>query len=250
MNLSNRFRQVLGDARAFCVLTGAGISAESGVPTFRGVDGLWKKFKPEELASFDAFIRNPDLVWEWYNYRRQLIDKVTPNPGHLALAKMEDMVETFTLVTQNVDNLHHLAGSRKILELHGNIMRSYCIECGASADRLDLSEKGAVPKCGRCGGLIRPDVVWFGEMLPADVFEEAERAASLCDVFLCVGTSAIVYPAALLPQVARRAGAYTVEINTEATDQTELFDEVLLGKAGELLPYIVENLLESKGIKL
>ncbi len=246
MNLSDKFLRVLGQTKAICVLTGAGISAESGVPTFRGVDGLWKKFKPEELANFDAFIRNPQLVWEWYNYRRQLIERVTPNRGHGALAAMEDMVQTFTLVTQNVDNLHRLAGSRNILELHGNIMRSYCIQCGTRIDKPEFSGEGSVPHCGKCGGLVRPDVVWFGEMLPEGVFEKAEKAASQCDAFLCVGTSAVVYPAASLPQAAKRAGAYTVEINIEATDQSGLFDEVLLGKAGDMLPCIAESLQKTK----
>ncbi len=249
MNLSDEFQRVLGRAKAICVLTGAGMSAESGVPTFRGADGLWKKFKPEELANFEAFIRNPQLVWEWYNYRRQLIEKVVPNAGHAALAKMEDLVDRFTLVTQNVDNLHRVAGSKRILELHGNIMRSLCTECATKTDDPHLATEKGVPRCKKCGGLIRPDVVWFGEMLPAGVFEEAERAAGLCDVFLSVGTSAIVYPAASLPQAAKRSGAYTVEINIEATEQSDLFDEVMRGKAGEVLPCIAETLQMTKGVK-
>ncbi len=175
--------------------------------------------------------------------------KVSPNRGHVALAALEGMVEDFTLVTQNVDNLHELAGNRNILELHGNIMRSSCVDCGTKTERFAVPEKEGLPRCGNCGGLIRPDVVWFGEMLPTGIFEQAERAAGKCDVFLCVGTSAIVYPAASLPEVAKRAGAYTVEINIETTDQSDLFDERLHGKAGEVLPRIVLFLQMTKGVE-
>lgn len=250
MKPSERLQDVLRKSRAVCVLTGAGISAESGVPTFRGADGLWKKFRPEELANFDAFIRNPQLVWEWYNYRRHLIEKVVPNDGHQALVRMEGLVERFTLVTQNVDNLHHRAGSKYVLELHGNIMRSYCIGCGTKDNQPDFSGEKKIPQCKRCGGLIRPDVVWFGEMLPQDIFAEAERAARECDVFISVGTSAIVYPAASLPQTAKQAGAHTVEVNVESTDQSRLFDESILGKAGEILPQIAMSLQTTKGAQV
>ena len=188
------------------VLTGAGVSAESGVPTFRGEDGLWKKFRPEELASFDAFISNPRLVWEWYSYRRRLISEVKPNPGHYALARMEDVVENFCLVTQNVDGLHRSAGSRRILELHGNIMRNRCMECGRKDESADLDVGDRLPRC-RCGGLMRPDVVWFGEMLPQEILDSAFREAEEAEVFLSIGTSAVVQPAASLPLVAKRNGA-------------------------------------------
>ncbi len=249
MNLSEGFRKALQQRQAICVLTGAGISAESGVPTFRGTDGLWKKFRPEELANFDAFIRNPQLVWEWYNYRRQLIERVAPNQGHIALATIEHLVEDFTLVTQNVDNLHRRAGSKHILELHGNIMQSYCIDCGTKDAPPDFSSGDKIPHCKSCGGLVRPDVVWFGETLPQDVFEEAERAAQRCGLFMCVGTSAIVYPAASLPMTAKQAGAYTVEVNVERTEQSRMFDEMLLGKAGDILPSIAEFIQLTKGVK-
>lgn len=250
MKLSAALLAALEKSRSICVLTGAGISAESGVPTFRGADGLWKKFRPEELANVDAFIRNPQLVWEWYNYRRQLIEKVVPNAGHIALAAIEGAVADFTLVTQNVDNLHRRAGSKRVLELHGNIMRSYCIDCGTKDDHPTLSGEDMVPHCKACGGLVRPGVVWFGEALPEDVFEEAERAAQRCNLFFSVGTSAIVYPAASLPFTARQAGAYTVEINVERTEQSHRFDEVYLGRAGEILPSIAESIHSIKGIKL
>jgi NAD-dependent deacetylase len=249
MKLSDELLNVLQEARSICVLTGAGISAESGVPTFRGAEGLWKKFRPEELANFDAFIRNPQLVWEWYSYRRQLIETVTPNQGHIALARIEQGVDDFTLVTQNVDNLHRRAGSKRILELHGNIMQSYCIECGAKEDHPDFSGENKIPRCKICGGLVRPAVVWFGEMLPRDVFEEAEQAAKRCSLFMCVGTSAIVYPAASLPMIAKQAGAYTIEVNIERTEQSRIFDESLVGKAGDILPSIADSILQIKGVK-
>ncbi len=225
-------------AARIVVLTGAGVSAESGVPTFRGEDGLWKKFRPEELASFDAFISNPRLVWEWYSYRRRLISEVKPNPGHYALARMEDVVENFCLVTQNVDGLHRSAGSRRILELHGNIMRNRCMECGRKDESADLDVGDRLPRC-RCGGLMRPDVVWFGEMLPQEILNSAFREAEEAEVFLSIGTSAVVQPAASLPLVAKRNGAYVVEINMESTPITSQVDETILGKSGEILPRLV-----------
>ncbi len=249
VNIPDRLKDVLGSANSICVLTGAGISAESGVPTFRGEEGLWKKFRPEELANFDAFIRNPQLVWEWYNYRKKLIDSVAPNPGHFALAAMEARVPEFALVTQNVDNLHRRAGSKRILELHGNIMQSRCVDCGKYEDHPDFAVSGQIPKCKSCGGLIRPDVVWFGEMLPQDVFEEAEQAVRRCDLFLSIGTSAVVYPAASLPAMARQSGAYTVEVNIERTELSGRFHEVLHGKAGEILPLMEQTMAMKRGVK-
>ncbi|MBI5464012.1 MAG: NAD-dependent deacylase [Ignavibacteriales bacterium] len=246
MMVSHRLKHILRQASSMCVLTGAGISAESGVPTFRGKDGLWKKFKPEELANFDAFIRNPELVWEWYSYRKRLIDNVRPGAGHTALAELERFVPRFTLVTQNVDNLHQRAGSKRVLELHGNIERSYCIACGSDANEEHLNRTEGVPRCERCGGLVRPAVVWFGELLPHDVFNEAEEAARWCDVFLCVGTSAVVYPAAALPATAKHAGAYVVEVNMERTDISHYVDESLIGLAGTILPELVGILREEK----
>lgn len=242
MNFSDKLLATLQHARSVCVLTGAGVSAESGVPTFRGEDGLWKKFKPEELANFDAFINNPELVWEWYTYRKQVIKNVQPNPAHLALVEMEQMVPDFTLVTQNVDNLHRRAGSKNVLELHGNIERSYCIDCRTVAEDVELTPDRKAPRCEKCGGLIRPDVVWFGELLPVEIFQKASAAANRCELFLTVGTSAIVYPAASLPQVARSRGAYVVEINAEPTEISPRVHESLIGKAGEILPALVKEL--------
>lgn len=230
-----------------CALSGAGVSAESGVPTFRGNDGLWKKFRPEELANFDSFIKNPDLVWEWYSYRRKLISEVRPNPGHIALALMQDIVPDFTLVTQNVDNLHVRAGSRNVVELHGNIMRSYCLECGLFAGDTLQEPRAGIPRCEHCGGMLRPDVVWFGELLPLGAFQKAAEAAQRCDVFLCVGTSGIVYPAASIPVMARETGAYVVEINPEYTDLSPGMHETLLGPSGEILPGLLSIMKEYHG---
>jgi NAD-dependent deacetylase len=237
---SERLLERLSSATSVAALTGAGISAESGVPTFRGSEGLWKKFKPEELASFDAFIRNPDLVWEWYSYRKKLIAEVKPNPGHYALADMEKLFLDFAVVTQNIDNLHQRAGSTRVYELHGNIERNYCIKCGRRYRNDELASAALAPRCIDCGGLIRPDVVWFGELLPADQWELADQASRNADVFLSIGTSAIVYPAASLPLVAKENGAYIVEVNAETTPLSDIAHESLIGKAGEILPRLVE----------
>ena len=247
MTISIKLRSLLQRVKSICVLTGAGISAESGVATFRGVDGLWSKLKPEELANFDAFMRNPELVWEWYNYRRQIVHDVKPNPAHYALARLEELVKEFTLVTQNIDNLHFRAGSKKVLELHGNIERSYCIDCGKFVKNVEVTMEKKVPRCSSCNGLIRPDVVWFGEMLPEDVFEAATEAANRCEFFFTVGSSAVVYPAANLPLIARKQGAYVVEINMERTEISHRVNETLLGKAGEILPQLVKIKEEIKG---
>lgn len=232
----------LKKAKTVAALTGAGISAESGVPTFRGEQGLWKKFRPEELANFNAFIKNPKFVWEWYNFRINLIRQVKPNPGHYALVKMENHFPDFCLITQNVDNLHRLAGSRRIYELHGNIMRNRCVDCNKQMDEIAFSDEENLPRCD-CGGLIRPDVVWYGESLPEDVLTKSYDAADRSDVFFSIGTSAVVQPAASLPLEAKRAGAYVVEINFEPTVITNYVDESIIGKSGEILPELVKRIL-------
>jgi NAD-dependent deacetylase len=224
------------------VLTGAGISAESGIPTFRDPGGLWDRFRPEELANVHAFLRNPELVQRWYEHRRRAARETEPNPGHFALVELESIVPDFTLITQNVDNLHRRAGSRNMVELHGNIMRSYCMDCEREADLDGLAGGAAV--CNACGGLIRPDVVWFGEMLPEAAVERAVAAAGRADVFLSIGTSAVVYPAAGLPLQARDAGAYVAEINIERSAIARELDEVMIGKSGEILPELVAALRE------
>jgi NAD-dependent deacetylase len=245
--ISDRLREVLGRAESVCAMSGAGVSAESGVPTFRGKEGLWKKFKPEELANFDSFIRNPELVWEWYSYRRKLISEVNPNPGHIALARMQELVPDFTLVTQNVDNLHARAGSRNVIELHGNIMRSYCLKCGLFAGEFGQETAAGIPHCEHCGGMLRPDVVWFGELLPQGSFQKAVEAAQRCDLFLCVGTSGIVHPAASIPRIARETGACVVEINPEYTDLSPGMTETLLGPSGAILPALFSIMKEYHG---
>lgn len=232
----------LRGARRVVALTGAGISAESGVPTFRGEGGLWRNYRPEDLATPEAFQRQPELVWEWYNWRRRLIGQCQPNPGHLALARLETRIPGFVLITQNVDGLHRQAGSTRILELHGNIMRNRCIECGEVAEA-EVQEQLRLVYCA-CGGLMRPDVVWFGETLPDAVLDKAFAVSETADVFLSVGTSALVYPAASLPYLAQRAGGMVVEINLEETPLSATADLVLRGSAGEVLPRIV-HLVES-----
>jgi NAD-dependent deacetylase len=239
VSISDRLKSLLSKKTKVVALTGAGISAESGVPTFRGEDGLWKKFRPEELATFDAFMANPQLVWEWYEYRRKIIEEIKPNPGHLALVDFQNHFEKFDLITQNVDGLHHQAGSKKVIELHGNIMRNKCIRCGRKYDSLERTTEGIPPKCP-CGGNIRPDVVWFGEMLPQDAINNAFRVSSECDIFFSVGTSAVVHPAASLPLIAKRNKAYVVEVNIEPTEISHLVNESLFGKAGEILPALVK----------
>lgn len=241
MTVSEKLLNRLKSAYTITVLTGAGISAASGVPTFRGEEGLWKKFKPEELANFNAFMQNPELVWEWYNWRRQLIMDVKPNLGHYALVDMEKLFPEFTLITQNVDNLHQEAGSQKIIELHGNIMRDKCAECSRPYSGEWDSEK-EIPKCPECGGLIRPDVVWFGELLPSDAIQTAQEAAMQCEVFFSVGTSAVVEPAASLPYIAKGNGAYVVEINPEETPLTPVCDEHVGMAADQFLPMLVIEL--------
>lgn len=232
----------LARAERVAVLTGAGISAESGVPTFRDPGGLWQRFRPEELANIDAFLRNPTLVQGWYAHRRKIVEDVAPNPGHDALAALERLVPTFLLATQNVDGLHQRAGSERVVELHGAITRSYCLDCGETAadGELGTIERGLEARCAGCGGLLRPDVTWFGEMLPEGAMETAAEAAAIADVFLSVGTSAVVYPAAGLPLVAKDSGAYVAEVNVERSAIAHELDEVVLGRSGEVLPALVE----------
>ena len=240
MDIPSGLIKKLKSARAIVFFSGAGISAESGIPIFRGKDGIWNKLRPEELANFNAFMRNPQLVWEWYNYRKSIVQESKPNPGHLAIVEMEKYFEKVIVITQNVDNLHRRAGSKTIYELHGNIERNFCAKCKKHYDG-ELDFEDGIPKC-TCGGLIRPDVVWFGEFLPADQFQLSEKAARNCDVFFIVGTSAVVYPAASLVQVAKSNGAYLVEVNIEETEASSIVDVSLFGESGKILPQIVEEL--------
>jgi NAD-dependent deacetylase len=228
------------EARHVCVLTGAGISAESGIPTFRdALTGLWARFKPEELATPEAFDRNPTLVWEWYEARRAQVLGTEPNAGHRALARLAARVPRFTLVTQNVDGLHQRAGSPVVLEYHGNILRDRCMVEQVVAERAPVAV-GNLPRCAGCGALLRPDVVWFGEAIAPRTMREADLAASDCDVFLSVGTSSLVYPAAGLAQTALRRGATVIEVNPNPTDLSPLAGLSLRGPAGVLLPQLLE----------
>jgi NAD-dependent deacetylase len=215
------------------------MSAESGVPTFRDAQtGLWARFRPEELATPEAYAADPRLVWDWYEWRRTLVARAAPNPGHFALATMERSLPAFTLITQNVDGLHHVAGSRNVLELHGSLARNKCYEGGHAVDTWAATDERP-PRCPLCGGRVRPDVVWFGEALPADVLHSAAEAAARCDVFLSVGTSSVVEPAASLPHTAIRAGAVLVEVNPQPTPLTPSARFALTGPSGVILPALV-----------
>lgn len=226
-------------ARSIAVFTGAGVSAESGVPTFRDAQtGLWARYRPEDLATPEAFRRDPVMVWNWYAWRRERIAAVQPNPAHLAIVALERHVPHVTVLTQNVDGLHGRAGSRDIIELHGNIARNHCLDCGREAE--DLPSDGSVPpRCASCSGMLRPGVVWFGEALPAAAWSRAAELARTANILLCIGTSSLVEPAASLPRLARDNGALIVQINPEATAHDALAHHVLRGRAGEVLPALV-----------
>ena len=244
---SDRLVAMLEHAGSVVAFTGAGVSAESGVPTFRGSDGVWKKFKPEELASLDAFIKNPELVWEWYAHRKKIIAEIEPNAGHCALAEMERLFPHFAVVTQNIDNLHQRAGSKTVYELHGSIERNYCMKCGAPYSNEEIASNDIQHsfsfRCRKCSGLVRPDVVWFGEMLPEEEWDKSIRAAESADIFLSIGTSGVVYPAASIPMVAKRHGAYVVEINPESTPLTNAADEFIQGLSGVVLPALYDRVV-------
>lgn len=221
-------------------LTGAGVSQESGLRTFRDTQtGLWAQYKPEDLASPQAFRRDPKLIWDWYAWRREAVKSVRPNAGHYALVEIETRVPDFTLITQNVDGLHRLAGNQNVLELHGNIQRVRCCECYTFAETWG-DDTESVPQCSVCGGLLRPDVVWFGEALPRDQLEAAVEAARNCEVFFSIGTSGVVQPAASLAHAARNRGAVVIEINAEPTPLTSKANYFFQGKSGEILPELVK----------
>lgn len=238
----------LKSARRVVVLTGAGVSAESGIPTFRDAHtGLWAKYDPTQLATPEAFARNPKLVWDWYEWRRELRRNTQPNAGHYALAAMEKFFARLVIITQNIDGLHQLAGSSDVIELHGNLQRNQC-----SREHIVIDRATAYPTaegllaCPRCGAHLRPDVVWFGEPLPHAALARAITEATQCEVFFVIGTSGVVEPAASLPRYAKRAGAFLVEINPEETPLSPMADVVLRGQSGKILPEIVERFQEEK----
>jgi NAD-dependent deacetylase len=240
INIPAELITLLRGTSKLVALTGAGVSQESGLRTFRDAQtGLWARYKPEELASPEAFQRDPKLIWDWYAWRREAIKAVRPNAGHYALVEIEKRIPQFTLVTQNVDGLHRMAGSRNVLELHGNIQRVRCAECNSFTDEWG-DDTDAVPRCALCGGLLRPDVVWFGETLPRDQLEAAVEAARACEVFFSIGTSGVVQPAASLGFAAHNRGAVVVEINAEPTPLTSKVNYALHGRSGEILPRLVE----------
>lgn len=247
INLPGDFVERIRSARAVVVFTGAGISAESGVPTYRGGGGTitWRGLAPAELSSPRLLRSDPRMFWDWFLFRRGFLSTVEPNPGHCSIAQWEDRFKSFLLVTQNVDGLHAKAGSRSMVELHGNIWRNRCQSCNEAIADLADDPATTLPYCP-CGGLIRPDVVLFGETLPARAWRSACEAAMTCDLFITIGTSAAVYPAAELPMIARRGGALMIEVNPEETDLSALSDVSLRGKAGEILPELSRSLFEGE----
>jgi NAD-dependent deacetylase len=231
----------LKKATRVAALTGAGVSQESGLRTFRDAQtGLWQQYRPEDLATPRAFARDPKLVWDWYAYRRETAKGAHPNPGHYALAAMEKIIPEFTLITQNVDGLHRVAGSQNILELHGSILKVRCSECGTYADEWDEG-LDVLPRCSKCNGYLRPAVVWFEESLPRPQLDAAVNAAQTCQVFFSIGTSGVVHPASALAHTAKAAGAVVVEVNAEPTPLTAKADFVFHGRSGEILPGLVQT---------
>lgn len=238
-------KEAIKKAKSITVLTGAGISKASGIPTFRGKDGLWNRYSPEELATMGAFLKNPKLVWQWYNYRRKLIKDTKPNKAHYALVELEKIFkEKFALITQNVDSLHKTAGTKNIYELHGNIFEVRCLKCGkVYYDDKIYTDEELVPKCRYCkDGSLRPNVVWFGENLSRDILDSSMKLSAACDVFMAIGTSGVVQPAASLPKIAHDNGAFVVEINIEYSGISIYSDEVILDEADKILPKIIEAL--------
>jgi NAD-dependent deacetylase len=237
----NALKEVISKSGRIAALTGAGISAESGVPTFRGEGGIWRHYQVTDVATPQAFSRDPELVWEFYNWRRSLISDITFNPGHKALAALERHVKDFILITQNVDGLHRKAGSKNLIELHGNLWEVRCTRCHRLTE--DRSPNmGGLPTCEECGGLLRPNVVWFGETLDPDILHRAIEAARSCELMLVIGTSGVVQPAASLAFEAKSGGAVVAEINIERTPQSGMMDFVLTGESGKILPMLEEDL--------
>lgn len=248
LSIAPEIVQAVQQARHLVVFTGAGVSAESGVPTFRdALSGLWSRFDPMQLATPEAFVRDPALVWGWYQWRRQLMREVAPNPAHRAIARLQQRPTRFTLITQNVDDLHEQAGSCDVVHLHGSLFAPRCFDCGrpyVGADELVMvcEQAQEPPLCGECGGRVRPGVVWFGEALPEEALATAFAAAEACDCLLSVGTSGVVQPAALIPEMASRAGATVIHINPEAVPVRHAHEYSVQGPAGVILPRLLEEM--------
>jgi len=237
-----RAAQLLSQADHIIAFTGSGISSESGIPTFRGKDGLWKQFKAQDLATPGAFSSNPKLVWEWYDWRRNIIADKKPNPGHKILAEWNDLFSSLYVITQNIDGLHQKAGSENIIELHGNIWKLRCTKEGTVTEDHSCPLKEIPPICKKCGALMRPHVVWFGESLDTELLSEAVKMCSKADLMLAIGTSSLVYPAASIPMTAAESGVKVIEINPESTPLTPRADTSIRGKAGDVLPGISDIL--------
>ncbi|MCS6985278.1 MAG: NAD-dependent deacylase [Leptospiraceae bacterium] len=222
------------------VLTGAGISQESGIPTFRGNDGVWKHYRAQDLATPEAFARNPELVWEWYLYRRQLVREKKPNPAHYALVRLKNLKQKTELITQNVDGLHRRSGFGEHTEMHGYLFRDVCTRC--SWEREDYESHEKIPHCPRCGSMMRPGVVWFGESIPEKAWQHFHRLSRECELLMVIGTSQVVYPAAALSQYVRQRSAYVIEINPELTTSCQGKSIYLGYKAGFILPKLIDEL--------
>lgn len=229
---------------AVAVWSGAGISAESGIPTFRGAGGLWKTYRAEELATPQAFARDPQLVWQWYSHRRAVVNDHQPNAGHYALAQLAEHVAEMMVITQCVDGYHQAAGMSDVIELHGNILQNRCHECGKITDDRDGIYDDELPRCNSCNGRLRPNVVWFGESLPVTALEQGMLAAAECSVFLSIGASALVYPAAYMPEVALSRGAFLAELNLEPTALTPHVHAFIEGPAATRLPELIAKLVD------
>ena len=233
-------RDRIQQAQSVTVLTGAGISADSSVPTFRGPEGLWKNFRPEDLASPDAFARDPKLVWEWYNWRRELLSTKRPNAAHEALVQLEVQIPDFWVITQNVDGLHHSAGTQNLSELHGNIWKVRCTVCNQVSENTEIPLLFP-PTCSTCEGLLRPHIVWFGESLEPTIIEHSHAALQRCDMLLIIGTSGVVYPAASFASIAKDHGAFVVELNLDPTPHSSGVDVSFQGRAKELVPLLLKE---------
>ncbi|WP_198017691.1 NAD-dependent deacylase [Syntrophorhabdus aromaticivorans] len=237
--MNNQVTDRLASTKFLLVITGAGISAESGIPTFRGNEGLWKNYRAEDLATPHAFARDPETVWEWYDWRRGIIGRAEPNAGHLAIKELEELFDNFLLITQNVDGLHGRTGIRNMVEIHGNLWRVRCTREGKTSMLMDVPLKSVPPKC-ECGAVLRPDVVWFGESIPSLALEKAFRVIEQCDTLIVVGTSGVVYPVASFPETVKNNGGFVIEVNVEPTPISAVADASLYGNSGDILPMLVK----------
>lgn len=234
-------RKLIADMPNITVLTGAGISAESGIPTFRGEDGLWKNFRPEDIATPQAFLNDPKLVWDWYEWRRKIIKEAKPNAGHFALVELEKQLSNFTLITQNIDGLHQISGSISITELHGNLWQVRCTKCGLIEQNYEVPLRELPPNCRQCKSIARPNVVWFGEIIPMSIIDKCLIAIESCQIMLIIGTSGVVEPAASMGLIAKQTGKTVIEINLDVTPNSGLYDLSIRGKSGDILPLICQT---------